>query len=522
MLCNLIDFYISLHGENGHTITQASIQGLDDEILSFTAKDLKDCILCRYFHLASESVENFSDVVPCFDEWQSYFNSNVNYSDPLSIHFNLFHLAVFEITDTMFASNTLNYIFSKAPMDYSLHLFDNENEISSKMSMISIITNCREIKPDLCRVYFEIQCSKSATDSLMNIGCVLTGVQDATDVNGKPFKLYGFRCSFNGQTWNIQKRFSGIFILSSNLYFLVFNVICYVLDFSKLHSILSSQKKSDSDAVPNGLLPSLPSKLNSCVEYRKENLERYLRQLLSIVANTTNRHILSFVGLLNESYLSALDLSPIKSTLHISKLITELDTGDLILFKSTNPYSQVQRVFTGSTWDHIGIVVRVTRASYLKMRGKKSSHRAATSVGTSQEPCTKSSKVQAVMKKSLQYLTNIFPSSTSSSTVSSTSTAVGSPSSAKVVKATELPGVSGRPSLHNNNVNNKNSDGWKVSSDVSGGVLCVLESTGDGVTLLPLTPRIKSYDHYKVSFLFFNSFFLTIDYLLYYYYYYYC
>ena len=53
------------------------------------------------------------------------------------------------------------------------------------------------------------------------------------------------------------------------------------------------------------------------------------------------------------------NLSRSKSV-HISKIEALVKTGDIVLFKSKNSLSGLQRVATGTNWDHIGMVVRRT------------------------------------------------------------------------------------------------------------------------------------------------------------------
>ena len=46
-----------------------------------------------------------------------------------------------------------------------------------------------------------------------------------------------------------------------------------------------------------------------------------------------------------------------RSVIHISKLLDWCDIGDLVLFRTLNPLSAIQRFGTASEWDHIGMVV---------------------------------------------------------------------------------------------------------------------------------------------------------------------
>ena len=57
------------------------------------------------------------------------------------------------------------------------------------------------------------------------------------------------------------------------------------------------------------------------------------------------------------------NLSRSKSV-HISKIEALVKTGDIVLFKSKNSLSGLQRVATGTNWDHIGMVVRRTESLY--------------------------------------------------------------------------------------------------------------------------------------------------------------
>lgn len=46
-----------------------------------------------------------------------------------------------------------------------------------------------------------------------------------------------------------------------------------------------------------------------------------------------------------------------RSVIHVSKLLDWCDVGDIILFRTLNPLSAMQRFGTSSEWDHVGMVV---------------------------------------------------------------------------------------------------------------------------------------------------------------------
>ena len=114
--------------------------------------------------------------------------------------------------------------------------------------------------------------------------------------------------------------------------------------------------------VAKNHLPVLPDRYNGQVSFRLPKLEKYLDSLLNINTSFSNQHILSFIGAAS-SYKDESRLSyqpsiscPIRNVIHISNLSNILNWGDVILFRCSNSMSGLQRLATGSEWDHVGLI----------------------------------------------------------------------------------------------------------------------------------------------------------------------
>ena len=217
----------------------------------------------------------------------------------------------------------------------------------------------------------------------------VTGTQEREDINGKSYTSYAVMVRQNDLVeWTVHKRFS---------------------DFVACHAALQAQSRDTTDHIKH--LPRLPARdtlgkhvllLESkaaLVARRVEGLQSFLNALLEATQDKPNAVILSFLGMLNIT-----QNAQTRPTMHISRLGEEARVGDLVLFRSVYPLSQLQRVATGSDFDHIGIVVHPPRPS-------------------SPSPCREAGR---------------FP-----------------------------------PQPH------------------------LLEATGDGVTVLPLVPRLQAYHHFR-------------------------
>jgi len=230
---------------------------------------------------------------------------------------------------------------------------------------------------------------------LATLSVEITGTQEREDINGKTYTSYGVKVRQNDLVeWTVHKRFS---------------------DFVSCHAALQAQSSDQTDYLKH--LPRLPARdtlgkarvLESkaaLVARRVEGLQTYLNALLAATQENPNAVVLSFLGMLN------IKSSAQTPTMHISRLAEEARVGDLVLFRSIYPLSQLQRVATGSDFDHVGIVVHAPRPSS-----------PSPSPSPSHSPCREAGRFA--------------------------------------------------PQPH------------------------LLEATGDGVTVLPLVPRLQAYHHFR-------------------------
>jgi hypothetical protein len=74
-----------------------------------------------------------------------------------------------------------------------------------------------------------------------------------------------------------------------------------------------------------------------------------------------NRHVLSFLGVVNSARHESTQIGDVpRSVIHVSKVRQELRWGDVVLFKCSNAFSELQRTVTRAEWDHVGLVVKST------------------------------------------------------------------------------------------------------------------------------------------------------------------
>ncbi|KDO26805.1 hypothetical protein SPRG_08095 [Saprolegnia parasitica CBS 223.65] len=127
-------------------------------------------------------------------------------------------------------------------------------------------------------------------------------------------------------------------------------------DFCDLHTQLSSELSMVLPALPPKTW--LPSVDEAFVSERQIALESFLRQLLPMPGVMESPRFLSFLGAVSTTSLEHERASGIpRDVVHLRILHRFVSVGDLVLFRSKNPMSGVQRSVTGAEWDHVGIVV---------------------------------------------------------------------------------------------------------------------------------------------------------------------
>jgi len=167
--------------------------------------------------------------------------------------------------------------------------------------------------------------------------------EQTIDAMGKNYTNYTVRVRQDSMEWVCRKRFS---------------------DFERLHKSLRDQEKSASDRISNRILPKLPGKdllgrskqQGTLVEKRKQGLQLYLTELLAATRDRPNALVLSFLGMLTVQSSETLARS-----VNLHQLLDDARIGDLILFRSVFPMSQLQRAVTRSAFDHVGIIVMKPR-----------------------------------------------------------------------------------------------------------------------------------------------------------------
>lgn len=130
-----------------------------------------------------------------------------------------------------------------------------------------------------------------------------------SDLSQRPYTCYLIDIVFNGTTWQLARRYK---------------------EFDTLHSHLKSK-------YPDIDVPGLPPKHvftpleGEFIDYRKEQLESFLKQLLVHPIASTDVLLLSFLGVVSVSRDPELSRSE-KSVIHVTSLHNSVACGDIILF----------------------------------------------------------------------------------------------------------------------------------------------------------------------------------------------
>lgn len=153
----------------------------------------------------------------------------------------------------------------------------------------------------------------------------------------KTFTEYEITVSLADLTWTLYKRFS---------------------EFRALHKELEK-------AFPRVKFPKFPPSrllrtLNEVfIEERKAQLAFYLEELLAVNAIVGSPPLLTFLGAMSSTASEAKDISRPKYALHLDKVVEIAGQGDIFLFHTAGVLQSMQRTFTNSDYDHVGVVVRI-------------------------------------------------------------------------------------------------------------------------------------------------------------------
>ncbi|OWZ19587.1 Ribonuclease H2 [Phytophthora megakarya] len=155
-----------------------------------------------------------------------------------------------------------------------------------------------------------------------------------SDLSQRTYTCYLIDVVFNETTWQLARRYK---------------------EFDALRSHLKRK-------YPATELPGLPSKQmftpvdGEFINSRKQQLEAFLKQLLLHPIVSTDVLLMSFLGVVSISRDPELGSSK-KTVVHVTSLHESVRCGDIILFSCRFGASRLQRKFTGSKYDHVGIVV---------------------------------------------------------------------------------------------------------------------------------------------------------------------
>lgn len=302
------------------------------------------------------------------------------------------------------------------------------------------------------------------------VTCSLHSLKHLVDVNHWPYVSYVFNLSQGEVTWKITKRYSQFHSLHTNLY----------------HQAIQSDSERESDALRLEQLPKMPEK-NSLysrydsrrvVDERKQELVDYLQALIDATRKRPNYILMRFLGMVggpgagvagnggvedtHDSHGSGTGTCKESNTgssrVHILQLVAEVETGDIILFQSKSNMSTLQRQATGSKWDHVGIVVRRPRTKHELKRILFKERYERLRIELERSGMEKGSEEE---------------------------------SNAMLERLSRQGGASVADDDEEDNIQ------VPITSFLDQ-ELCLLEATGDGVTITPLVERIQAYATYDV------------------------
>ncbi len=175
----------------------------------------------------------------------------------------------------------------------------------------------------------------------------VTGYFSCKDMYEKTFYKYQVKVSNGDLEWTVAKRYSQ------------FNELAVALGEAWRSGLTKARQK--------GLrpLPKIPGKRYlgstkvSFLRQRQAELQKYLRLLTVHPWASEQAPFLSFTGMLSDTRNQSKAAG--RHVIHVSRLEDFAQPGDVVLFKSSNTMSGLQRVATRSEWDHCGVVVELRR-----------------------------------------------------------------------------------------------------------------------------------------------------------------
>lgn len=172
---------------------------------------------------------------------------------------------------------------------------------------------------------------------------------------GKTFTEFQVRVVSPSLHWEVWRRYSEFSLFHREL---------------EHEANLREKKKEIPKLPPSKLVGNLK---DGFVEKRRLALDTYLQTVLNVEAFNTCMPVLSFLGALENVVGGSRHTSskkgkhssthPSPSHLHLDAVLSLLDAGDIVLFRTTGVLQGLQRTFTGSKYDHVGVVIRIPWSS---------------------------------------------------------------------------------------------------------------------------------------------------------------
>lgn len=206
------------------------------------------------------------------------------------------------------------------------------------------------------------------------------------DTRKKEYTEFEIRVVSPGLQWEVYKRYSEFAELNKQ-------IATWIEELSPSRRSRLSPSSSSSSPF---LLPKFPpSKIvgnlkQEFVQQRCLALDQWMKETMKIEEINTSPPVLLFLGALetrgaslshsssssSNSNGTSSSSSPSSShqplqSLHLDALLSVLDAGDIVLFRTRGFLQRVQRTVTGSSYDHVGLVIRIpwtsTRSSALHL-----------------------------------------------------------------------------------------------------------------------------------------------------------
>lgn len=163
--------------------------------------------------------------------------------------------------------------------------------------------------------------------------------------------------------WDAYKRFSEFAALHKAV-----NELAH--DDPKIKAQLRATKTALPKLPPTKIVGNLK---DNFLQTRMHALDTYISELLAIPQIDTCQPVLEFLGALettrpeattNKASPDPADVAAGKTIrslphLHLDAVVPLMDAGDVVLFRTSGVLQGLQRTFTGSRYDHVGVVIRI-------------------------------------------------------------------------------------------------------------------------------------------------------------------